>query len=560
MVWTSELFTRSFGYADSPDLVNWSNVKLVQMWPNLSDTIGQTWAPEWFYLEDTEEYMIIFSSHVNSDSLRLYYTKTTDFDTFTPPIELYHDVAESSVIDGFMAKVAANHYMMATAQKGTIWIVDSDSPYGPWTERASAAMPSPREGPAFFKIGNTWHLYADYYSGVSDDVFRMATSLDTTNWTDQSALTRFPANVDIPDYAGPPHHGTIFAAPLSTLGAFLDEPQDTLTNLSSLVYLWSFNDAAGPVSAGTTVTDTVSGVVATVRGVGAELTGSGLLLPGDTTGDTAANSIAAYLDLPNGILSALTNLTVEIWATPVSPRNWQRLFDFGRTTQSGNGLPGEWTGAPGTPAPGNTSASDDLFWSLNNGGDINSQRCEMLLNGASAATSDTAMDTAPGTQYHYVFTFEDGVGYFGASGGRMSFYREGRKIGYRDIAFRLQEIEDVNNWLGRSQWSGDSNSNVEYDEVRIYSEALDAFDIYGHYLAGPDVPVEDEPRLNISHSDASVVVNWPGNAVGFSLVQADAFGASATWSAATNKIENTTNGLQVTFPADPDQTFFRLEK
>ena len=99
------------------------------------------------------------------------------------------------------------------------------------------------------------------------------------------------------------------------------------------------------------------------------------------------------------------------------------------------------------------------------------------------------MNTSTGTKYQYVFVFEDGVGYDGASGGRMSFYRDGGKIGYRDVAFRLQQLEDVNNWLGRSQRSGDSSSNVEYDEVRIYSEALDAFDIYGHWLAGPDVPV-----------------------------------------------------------------------
>jgi hypothetical protein len=560
MVWTSALWTRSFGYAESPDLKHWTNVKLVQMWPNPADTIGQTWAPEWFYLEETGEYMIIFSSAVNSASIRLYYTKTSDFVNFSAPVELYHDVAQSSVIDGFMAKVAADHYIMATAQQGTIWIVDGPTPYGPWSERTSSAMPTPREGPALIKINGVWHLYADYYTGVSDNVFRLATSTDTTNWTDQSILTLLPRNSDVPDFDGPPHHGTIFAAPRSTLGAFLNDPKDAITNLSSLVYRWSFNGTAGSAPAGTTITDSVSSAVAIVRGTNAQFTGTGLRLPGTSTGNAAADTMAAYLDLPNGIISALTNLTVEIWATPVSSKNWQRLFDFGRTAEAGNGVAGEWTGESGSAAPGSTSGSDDLFLSLNRGTDLNLQRCYMSLDGASQSSTDIALDSSAGTQYHYVVTFEDGVGYFGSSGGRLTLYRNGVRIADRDVSFHLRQMEDVNNWLGRSQWSGDSNSNVEYNEVRIYSEALTWAEIYGHFLAGPDVPVNDHPALKISAAENATVVNWPGNAAGYSLRQADDLTAPAPWALVTNVLKSTTNGLEISVSPESGKKFFRLEK
>ena len=59
------------------------------------------------------------------------------------------------------------------------------------------------------------------------------------------------------------------------------------------------------------------------------------------------------------------------------------------------------------------------------------------------------MNTLAGTRYHYVFTFEAGVGYFGAPGGRMTFYRDGYQIGWRDVPFQPKDLNDVNNWLGR---------------------------------------------------------------------------------------------------------------
>ncbi len=557
LVFTSDINSRSFGYAESPDLVHWSNVKLVQIWENEPQSIDHTWAPEIYYDDVFSNcYMVAFSSGVGGDTLHIQYTTTTDFDTWTAPRDLYRKPDNTTVIDGFIAKVTADHYIMATAQNGTAWIVDGPTPYGPWTTRSSGAMGSPREGPALIKIGDTWHLYADYYAGLSDDVFRMAISSDTTNWTEVSAQTDLPAKADVPDYGydgGPPHHCTVFAAPLSALGAFIEPMQDNVTNLSSLVYRWSFDDAAGSVSSGTMITDSVSGAEAVVNGNRAEFTGSGLLLPGDTT----ATGDAAYLDLPNGIISSLTNVTVEIWATPAASKNWQRLFSFGRTVEAGDGVAGEWTG----PASGGTSAQNAMYWTLNVGSNISKQDCAMRNYNDiyKDAVSGTCLDTTVGTRYHYVFTFEDGVGFFGASGGRMTLYRDGYEIGWRDVPFRLQNLDDVNNWLGRSQWSGDSNANVEYDEVRIYSSALSWYDIYGHYLAGPDVLVNESPNIDITVGNPNVSLRWPGNTVGW-LEQAEALSASTVWTPVTNMVQNSTNGLSVTLPLPGDKAFYRLVK
>jgi hypothetical protein len=265
--------------------------------------------------------------------------------------------------------------------------------------------------------------------------------------------------------------------------------------LNGLRYRWSFNSANTNTAAGTIFLDSKSGAAAVVRGAGALVTNGALRLPGGTTGNVAANSMGAYLDLPNGIISAMTNFTIEIWATPLSVQNWQRLFDFGRTAQTGNGVAGEWTGVAGSAAPGVTTSYDDMFLSLCVAADLNQQRIEARNNGGTQLGENAALGTAIGTKYHYAFTFEDGVGTNGAAGGRIKWFRDGNQIAYKDVAFHLRDLEDVNNWLGRSMFTADNNANADYDEVRIHNVALTANQILAHYLVGPNVVVPTTPNV-----------------------------------------------------------------
>jgi autotransporter-associated beta strand protein len=224
-----------------------------------------------------------------------------------------------------------------------------------------------------------------------------------------------------------------------------------------------------------------------VRGLGAAFTGNAVRIPGNTSGNLAVNSISAYIDLPNGIISAHTNITIEIWATPLSPKNWGRVFDFGRTDLAGDGLgaPGEYTGTPGTPAPGVTQSSDDVMLSAAINTDLNQQRFEAKLDGT-AVTLDSGLSTTAGVRHHYAITFTDGAGTSGSAGGRWQWYRDGDAIGYLDVNFHLADIEDVNNWLGRSMWSADSNANMDYSEVRLSNVALAPGNVLANYLLGPN--------------------------------------------------------------------------
>lgn len=274
---------------------------------------------------------------------------------------------------------------------------------------------------------------------------------------------------------------------------------------ASLTNRWSFNNAAGAAATGTTMIDSVGGGVAQVKGNGSTFSGTALTLTGSTTGNRSRNFISGYVDLPNGLISSKTNLSVEIWATPLSAQNYSRLFDFGRTTSTtgfgAGSVAGEINDVVGT-TPGATNASDNLMLSFCVGNNLGQQRMEALLNAGSASTVNTTLATTAGTQYHYLFTFEDGVGSFGSSGGRMSWYRNGTLIGTGDVGFHLSSLEDVNNWLGRSMWSTDNNTNAAYNELRIYNHVLSTLEIAANIAAGPDVippPPTLDPAPTPSH-------------------------------------------------------------
>jgi autotransporter-associated beta strand protein len=299
----------------------------------------------------------------------------------------------------------------------------------------------------------------------------------------------------------------------------------TSPRLDSVVRRWSFNRPAASAPAGTAVNDSVSGAApAVVRGVGATFTGKGLRIPGGGTGNAAASSIAAYIDLPNGILSSNTNLTLEVWATPLSNPNWGRILDFGRPVQAGDGLgaAGEYTGTPGTAAPGTTSSSDSIMLSASVGTDLSAQRFEAKLDGT-AVTLDSGIPTVAGVPHLYTLTFTSN-----GSGGRWRWFRDGDAVAFLDVTYPLSSVEDVNNWLGRSLWSGDSMANVEYAEVRLSNVALTRDQILANYLLGPNYDATGLTNLKTSDSTGatsfSVAGQWSDSSAPASTKRYDTLG------------------------------------
>jgi uncharacterized repeat protein (TIGR03806 family) len=272
---------------------------------------------------------------------------------------------------------------------------------------------------------------------------------------------------------------------------------------ADLMNRWSFNNSAGNAPAGTAIADSVGSANGAVVGIGTTFNGTSVVLPGTTTGNQSPGTISGYIDLPNGLISSKTHLSVEVWATPVSIKNWQRLFNFGRMNSGfGSGLTSSSRGSgaatgeilpTATAAPSNTTSYDDLAFAVHRGTAANTQRVLAENDNNGAVMVDSGATVNVGTQYHFLVTFADGVGTYGSAGGRITWFLNGTQISTLDVNFHLSNLSDVNNWLGRSMYSADSQANIAYDEVRLYNHVLSEAEITANIAAGPDQVVEPEP-------------------------------------------------------------------
>ena len=68
----------------------------------------------------------------------------------------------------------------------------------------------------------------------------------------------------------------------------------------------------------------------------------------------------------------------------------------------------------------------------------------------------------------------------------MKLYQDGALVGDCPLTGRLAEIDDLNNWLGQSNFQADMDFAGKYDEFRIYDAALAAQEISASFEAGPN--------------------------------------------------------------------------
>ena len=175
LVWTSSWRgDKGFGYASSKDLVHWSDEKFIPVMEHEPTTVN-TWAPELFYDDAQEQFVIIWASCIpgrfergmeeDSNNHRLYVTTTKDFTTFTDT-KLFLDPG-FSVIDAVIVKRAANDYVLVlkdnTRPERDIKVAFSNSPLGPWQSVSKAFTDSFTEGPSVVKVKDDWLIYYDSY-------------------------------------------------------------------------------------------------------------------------------------------------------------------------------------------------------------------------------------------------------------------------------------------------------------------------------------------------------------------------------------------------------------
>lgn len=293
---------------------------------------------------------------------------------------------------------------------------------------------------------------------------------------------------------------------------------------TALKHRYSFSEAAGV----TTVKDSVGTADGTVKGTGADFTGSGqLVLPGGGSSADADDVIAGYVDLPNGIISPLVNLTFETWVTwNASASSWQRVFDFG-TSAGGENV-----------ANGN---GDYFFMSPQGDANLRFAVRDPRTGGEPTQLTSSA-PLAMGTEVHLAATYD-------YTGNQARLYSNAVLVASGPAGVPPNIVHDVNNWLGRSQW-GDPMFNGSYNEFRIWEGALTADQVAADYAAGPDkLPVTSGPTLVVSVSGSNVVIAWPADAAGVTLQSSPVVGPTAVWSTVDTSgavVENGQKKLTVT--------------
>jgi len=216
MVWTVSWNERGIGYAWSDDLVHWSEQYYLPVMEHEPTTLN-CWAPEVFYDDKTQTYIIFWSSTIpgrfpetektgdEKYNHRMYYVTTTDFQDFTET-ELFYNQG-FNVIDGTLAR-DNNRYVLflkdetRTPPQKNIRIAFADKLTGNYGKPSEPITGNYwAEGPTVLKTGNAWMVYFDKYTNHQMGAVK---SEDLVHWEDISDKVSFPEGT---------RHGSVFKVP-----------------------------------------------------------------------------------------------------------------------------------------------------------------------------------------------------------------------------------------------------------------------------------------------------------------------------------------------------------
>lgn len=210
LVWTSAWAGgKGFGYAGSKDLIHWSEQKLLNVMDDEPTTVN-VWAPEIFYDDDNDQFIIVWASTIpgrfpvgtetETNNHRLYYTVTKNFKTFSKE-KLFYD-PNFSAIDAEIIKRAKNDYVMVvkdnTRPNRNIKVAFATNPLGPYTKTSESFTENFTEGPTVAKAGDNYLIYFDAYR---EKIFGAVSTTDFKNFTNITKQVTVPVGHK---------HGTIF--------------------------------------------------------------------------------------------------------------------------------------------------------------------------------------------------------------------------------------------------------------------------------------------------------------------------------------------------------------
>ena len=245
------------------------------------------------------------------------------------------------------------------------------------------------------------------------------------------------------------------------------------------VHRYDFNNPAGNANE-TSVADLEGDADGEVLGEGATYTGTQLRLEGGTSEDAAS-----YVDLPDGIISRLTDATIEGWITIENAQNTPRIFSFGSSEV------GELDEIP----VGESDDEDVFSLSAARGSNISRQNISLKnrdpdFGGNNEGeigleeTLNTTIQTSLDEEFHFAIVYDSDGGEAGTP--VIQHYRNGDLVTVFDVTIALENLNDINNLLGRSNNTTENNFGGLFNEFRIYDYALSRNELLGNIESGPN--------------------------------------------------------------------------
>lgn len=283
----------------------------------------------------------------------------------------------------------------------------------------------------------------------------------------------------------------------------------------ALIHRYSFSETSG-----SDVLDSVGGANGTLPN-GGTFGGGQLSL-------TAASS--QYVDLPAGLVSGLSAVTIEAWATFGTIPNNSCFFGFG-DINGGAGrqylfcapAAGRWcisTNDPGWQGTGEQNAYSGVNWS--------------------------------GRTIHITAVVKPAEGY-------IAILTNGVLAGINNLETQpLSGVVNNFSYIGKSLYSGDPYFSATLNEFRIYDGALNNEDTALTETLGPDFPLS--PALSATIIGGNIAISWPTNyaSPAFTLVSSSALGTS--WNTVGTAPSTVGTNFQVTVPRSTTAQFFRLRR
>ena len=222
LVWTAGWHgEQGFGYAESKDLIHWSEQKFIPVMADEPTTVN-VWAPELFY--DAGQFIVVWASTIpgrfpdqlekHDNNHRLYFTTTRDFKNFTPT-KLFLDPG-FSVIDPFILKDGGRYVLVCKDNSRTnlnLRVAFGATPLGPWKNVSEPFTQKFTEGPAALKVGDDWLVYFDAYR---QKIYGGMKTRDFKTFTDVTQEVSFPLGHK---------HGTAIKVPREILDGLLTADQ-----------------------------------------------------------------------------------------------------------------------------------------------------------------------------------------------------------------------------------------------------------------------------------------------------------------------------------------------